>query len=422
MSTLQLVRDKRASAWAQAQEFNTRSKAGEAMSAEDEAAWERALAEVDSLGETIARSERTDALDAKFAEIDAERADRPVVPAGRGSDGTGDAADPEAAYRAAFVRYCRGGIGALDTEARTLLEANFRAQGVGTGAAGGFAVPEGFWAKVTETLKFYAPVSTIAEVLNTNEGNPIPWPTNDDTANVGELLAENTPAAEQDLVLGSKLLGAYMYSSKMVKVSRQLLQDAGIDIEGFLAKKLGQRLGRITNLHFTTGTGTAQPQGFITGATVGKTGAAGQTLTFKYDDLIDLIHSVDPAYRASPRCLFSLHDLTLAFARKIRDDSGGAGVGRPIWEPSVQAGQPDTLLGYGVSINNNIAVQAANAKSIAFGDFESAFVVRQVSGGQVLRLDERFAEALQVAFLGFGRFDSLTQDASAVKVYANSAT
>jgi len=112
-----------------------------------------------------------------------------------------------------------------------------------------------------------------------------------------------------------------------------------------------------------------------------------------------------------------MHDLSLAVVRKLVDSQN-----RPLWQPSLQDGTPDTLLGYPVFIDNFTATMAANAKSIAFGDFESAFVVRAVSGGSLLRLDERYAEALPVAFLGFGRYDSITQDASAVKLYVNSAT
>ncbi|HVV37590.1 MAG TPA: phage major capsid protein [Acidimicrobiales bacterium] len=409
MPTIKELREERAGIWAQAQEFNERAKKGDPMSGEDEAAWERALAKVDELGTQIENREKSEKLDKRFADIDA---DTVVV------NPTGDPGGSRDQYAEAFVKYCRGGIANLDAEERSLMEANFRDQGIATGGAGGYTVPQGFWAKVTETLKAYANVATIAETVNTDAGNALPWATNDDTSNVGELLSENTAAANQDLTFGQKTLNAFMYSSKMIPVSRQLLQDTGIDIEAFIAKKAGQRLGRIVNQHFTTGTGGGtQPQGYVTGATTGKTGTTGQTTTVIYDDLVDLIHSVDAAYRQSEQCRWAMHDLSLAIIRKLKDSQN-----RPLWQPAISLDSPDTLLGYPISINNAMATMAANAKSIAFGAFSAGYVVRTVSGGQLLRLDERFAEKLQVGFLGFGRYDGLTQDASAVKLYVNSAT
>jgi HK97 family phage major capsid protein len=408
MAATKQLREKRANAWAQAQEFLNRTKAGEDLSAEDQAAWERSLADIDSLDAEATRLERSEALEQRFAAIDEDTA----VVRGNGSVGSVDE------YREAFTGYLRHGMTGISESQRSMLEANFRDQSAGTNSEGGYTVPTGFWAKVTETLKAYASVASIADVLATDAGNNIPWPTNDDTSNEGELLGENTAATNPgDLVFGQKTLVAYMYSSKIIPVSRQLLQDAGADIEAFVAKKIGERLGRITNRHFTVGTGTAQPQGFVAGATTGVTGTTGQTTTVTYDDLVDLIHSVDAAYRAAGRCRFAMHDLSIAKIRKIKDSDG-----RPIWEPSVQAGVPDTLLGYGLTANNSMATMAANAKSVAFGDFASALVVRQVKGGEVLRLSERAAEKLQVWFLGFGRFDSKVQDSSAVKLYVNSAT
>lgn len=421
MTTLQELRDKRAAAWANAQEYNQRTE----MPAEDEVAWKRALDEVDTLGEQIENRERTEKLDKRFGEIDDETQDG--TGGGRTSDGTGgDGASLDEEYRKAFVGYMRNGLDELEPEQRKLVRSHFRAdpalraQGVATGAAGGFTVPEGFWAKVTETMKFFGGVLQAGvEVLDTESGEAIPWPTNDDTANKGALLAENTAVTEQDLVLGQAQLDAFMYTSRLVRVSIQLLQDAGIDIESFLARKLGERLGRIFNEHWTTGTNVSQPQGFVTGATVG-VAQAGTATSFGYNHIIDLIHSVDAAYRSGPGVGFSMHDLIVAFVRKIRDDSGGVGIGRPIWEPSVQAGQPDTLLGHAVTVNNDMAsVQVATAKTLAFGNFQAAYVARRVRGAQTLRLAERYADFLQVGFLAFQRMDGTTQDASAVKVLQN---
>lgn len=407
MTTLQQLREKRANIWSQAQEFNARSKTGEAMSAEDEAAWSRALADVDALGAQIETREKTEALDKRFGEID----ENTVTVDVRGN--TTD--DPSGKYRQAYEKWVRAGIPGLDADQRGLLEQNFRALQTDTGAAGGYTVPEAFWAKVTETMKHFGGVRQVAEIVPTTTGANLPWPTNDDTSNTGEILEEGTAASELDVSFGQKTLAAFTASSKMIRVSNLLLQDTGVDIEGFLARRVGTRIGRIQNTRLTTGTGASQPQGLITGATTGKTTAGATAIT--YTELIDLIHSVDAAYRAGGNCRFMFHDLILAYIRKIKDDSGGAGVGRPIWEPSVQAGVPDLLLGYGYTVNNDMASTVATTnKTAAFGDFNAGYVVRTVAGGSMSRLTERYAEYLQTAFFGYERFDGLVQDSSAYKL------
>lgn len=409
MPSTKELREKRAGVWAQVQEYNERHKNGEEMSAEDQAAWTRGLDEIDSLGAEIERDERTAALDKRFEKIDE---DTEVT---RSNGDTGGSIDE---YRGAFETYVRHGLVSMTPEQRQLLQANFsgetRAQGVSTGSAGGYTVPEGFWAKVTESMKFYGGVLGNVEEITTNTGNDIPWPTNDDTGNTGAILSENTQISEGALTFGGKTLGAYTYTSKLILVSWQLLQDSGIDIEGFIARRVGERLGRIQNTHLTTGSGAAQPQGFVTGATTGKTTAGATAIT--YNEIVDLVHSVDVAYR-NAGAMFAMNDLVLAYVRKIRDDSGGSGLGRPIWEPSVQVGVPDSLLGYKVVVNNDMASTVATTnKTMAFGDFRSAYVARLVNGGQLIRLDERYADYLQAGFFGFARVDGLTQDTSAVKL------
>lgn len=406
MTGTKQLREKRANVWAQAQEFDTRTKAGDTLSAEDEAAWQRAVAEVDQLSSQIETRETNDKLASRFNDIDGQQEDL------RGTGGK----DDKAAYRAAYLSWVRGGLAQLTPEERQLVEANYRALGTDTGAGGGYTVPEGFWAKVTETMLHFGGVRQVAEVINTTTGANLPWPTNDDTSNSGEILEEGSAMTELDVTFGQKTLGASTASSKVIRVSNLLLQDTGVDIEAFLARRIGQRIGRIQNTRLTTGTGASgQAQGMITGATTGKTTAGATAIT--YNEIIDLIHSVDPAYRDMPGTGFEFNDLILAYVRKIRDDSGGAGLGRPIWEPSVQAGVPNLLLGYEYTINNDMAsTVAATNKTMAFGNFKMGYVVRAVAGGQMARLTERYAEYLQTAFFGYERFDGLVQDASAYKL------
>ena len=414
MDKLKKLLEQRANVWSQYQEVLARAT-DDGFSAEDRATLDTMDDEIRSLSEDIERLERASALDKRFEEIN--RSAVPEEPAG--SD-AGESRDR--GYSEAFVGFLRNGMDGLEAEQRQILRQGFvasselRAQGVATGAAGGFLVPEEFRRKIIEAMKFYGSVQSVAEVIETTTGADLPWPTNDDTANKGALLAENTAVTEQDLVIGEDTLKAHMYTSKLVRVSFQLLQDEAFGLEDFIERKLGERVGRIWNEHFTTGTGTNQPEGVQTNAVNGKTGAAGQTTSIVYDDLIDLEHSVDVAYR-NERSRFMLHDLSLAKIRKLKDADN-----RPLWQPSLMAGAPSTINGREYVVNNDMPQMAANVKSVLFGDFFAGYVVRLVKEFLLLRLTERYAEFLQVGFLGFARADGQQQDAAAYKAYVNAAT
>ena len=247
---------------------------------------------------------------------------------------------------------------------------------VGTSAQGGYTVPTEVATSVADALKAYGGMRDVADVFRTAQGNDINFPTSDGTTETGELIGENTTATGADPSFGVVTLKTYKFSSKIVAVPFELLQDTSIDMEGFITTRLVTRLGRVTNTYFTTGTGISQPNGIVTAASAGKTGTTGQTTTVIFDDLIDLIHSVDPAYRALGRCKFMLNDASLKIIHKLKDTAG-----RPIFLPGYDglAGpMADTLMGYPIQINQDIAVMAANAKSILFGDF-STFYVRDVN-------------------------------------------
>ncbi|MFZ3558160.1 phage major capsid protein [Streptomyces sp. BH055] len=415
MSTL-LTRalEKRANVWSQMQEIQGRAESEnrDALTAEERETWDRMEADLTATSQDIERMERS-------ARMDTVQRDQAVITSGGGEDAEGRGEiDTNAVYRDAFDVYVRHGMGGLSQEQRTLMmsnQAEVRAGATSPGTAGGYFIPTDTLNKITEVMKAYGGLLGAANVITTASGNPLNWPTNDDTANVGAILAENSPVTEQDVTLGQKTLGAYTYTSKLVRLSLQLLQDDVFGVEAWLTRKLGERIGRAVAAHLATGTGTGQPEGLFTNATAGKTGLVGQTTSVIYDDLIDLQHSIDPAYRTSAQ--WAMSDAALKAVRKLKD-----GQGRPLWEPSVQAGAPSLLLGQGVLIDNGIAAPAANAKSIGYGDINAAYVVRQVAGGQMMRLDERYADYLQVGFLGFLRLDAKPDDSAAFRVYANSAT
>lgn len=407
---LKRLLEAQARTWEQMKEIRDRADENGLIRGEDEESWTRANANIEKIGNQITDEERVQRLDS----IDRSRVSQPPA-----EQESGEPGDKAGAYRDAFLAWAERGTSDLDAEQRQALregKVEARALGVGTDSAGGYTVPPGFRNRLVEQMKAYGAVIDVAEVLDTDSGNELEWPTLDDTANVGAILAENTQVTEQDIVVGTASLGAYKYTSKMVRVSLELLQDSAIDTEGLLTRKLAERIARIWNQHFTTGTGTAQPDGVVTSATVGKTGTTGQTTTITWDDLIDLEHSIDPAYR-NARSRFMFRDATLASLRKLKDGNSNY-----IWQPSVQAGVAPTINGRPYVINQDMPAMAASAKSVLYGDFQEAYVVRRVMGIQLVRFGERYMDFGQVGFLSFARADGTLQNASAVKAYANSAT
>jgi HK97 family phage major capsid protein len=291
-----------------------------------------------------------------------------------------------------------------------------------TGSEGGFSVQTDVAKELVQALKAYGGMRQAAQVLVTDKGNPMNYPTTNGTAEVGELIGENTTATDADAVFGSAALNVFKYSSKVITVPIELLQDSAVDVEALVRARLSERIGRITNQHFTVGTGSGQPNGIVTASGVGKAGLSGQTTSVIYDDLVDLQHSVDEAYRAGGKGKFMLNDLSLRNIRKIKDSNG-----RPLFVPGYDAGPagaPDQLMGSDIIVNNDVAVMAANAKSILFGDF-SYYIIRDALDIQLFRFnDSAYAKKGQVGFLAWFRSGGNFVDASggAVKHYANSAT
>lgn len=312
-----------------------------------------------------------------------------------------------------FRKWMTVGMENLNSEEKAMMRARQeRAQSIGTPSAGGYTVPEGFSGYIVERLKFISQLLNWANIMTTETGNPIPFPYNDDTSNVGELIGENADlsSSSADLVFSVFTLSAYKLSSKMIKVSNELLQDNGVNLEQYLGKQLATRVGRIFNTYGTTGTGISQPQGYITGATQGKVSAS--ATAFTADELIDLMHSVDAAYRTSPKCAWAFHDLVLANIKKLSNSSSDD---RPLWLPSIRESEPDTLYGKPYFVNNAMASTLATGnKVVAFGDWDY-FAVRMVNAFSLKRLNERYAEYDQAAFFGLARMDTRVMDTNAIK-------
>lgn len=265
-------------------------------------------------------------------------------------------------------------------------------------------------AELVKSLKAWGPMLDpgVTRMINTATGNSITMPTMDDTNNEGALIAENTQVTLAEISFGTKMLDAFKYTSGVVLVSSELLQDSAIDVEAIVRDAMSERIARIGNRHLTVGTGAGQPDGIVTASAFGKTAASQTAITF--DEVIDLEHSVDPAYRAAPGARFMFNDATLKVIRKLKD-----GEGRYIWQPAdMKAGLSSNIDGYSYSINQAMAVPATGAKTIVFGDFQK-YAVRMVLQFAIRRLVERYADYDQTGFIGFTRLDGELLDAAAVK-------
>jgi HK97 family phage major capsid protein len=405
MATTQLA-EQRANIWSQMTEImDLAEREDRGLTVEEQTKYDAAEADLDRLGNELARAEKHEARKAEYAQVDRRGVVTPDV--------TPD--EPQDTYESAFYGYLKGGMARLTNDQRLVLEKGAgeiqNALSVGTNTAGGYLVPPGYRDEFIVQMKNYGRVQDVATVIYTDSGQPLQWPTMNDTTNVGRLLAENTQMSETDVVIGTATLGAYVYSSDLTRVSLQLANDSAFSTKDFVQRAHAERIGRIVNQHFTTGTGTSQPQGIVTGATSGKTAAG--VATFTADELIDLQHSVDPAYR-NERSQFMLSDTALAIARKLKDSQN-----RYLFQPGgpagTAAGVPDTIAGSPYVVNNDMAVPATGVKSVLYGDFQAGYVIRIVQDIQVIVFTERYLDFLQVGHSSFMRADGKTQNTSAYK-------
>lgn len=399
--TLNELREQRNDAATKADELVTREDV--TQSELDRA--EELLSTVEELDKRIRILEKNDAVQKRLEE---PRPD-PGVPTGRSKD----EAENRAMYDKTFRSWLRRGTRGLDQRGLETLQVGLdnspemRALGTTSGGAGGYTIPQDFQRRITETMKAFGGMRQVANVISTDTGATLPWPSNNDTANLGAILDENTQQSELDVAFTTNSLGAFMYVSGIVRVSYQLLQDSFFDLEGFLATKLGERIGRIQNRHFTIGVDTTQPQGLTVGATSAATAASATAVTLA--ELMTLSRSIDPAYRQN--AAWMMNDTTFGEVAALLDTAG-----RPLWQPDLTQGDQGRLLGYPVVINQDMPHTATGLRPIAFGDFRAAYIIRDVRGIQMVRLDERYADYLQVGFFAYARADGGIDDAAAVRV------
>lgn len=293
---------------------------------------------------------------------------------------------------------------------------DFRAtMGTMPGASGGYLIPPATLIRQLEiNMLAFGGVRQVADFLRTASGERISWPTGDDTSNTGAQLGESVSIGSSvDPSFAQVHWDAYKFSSKPILVPFELLQDSAFDLVSVLGDMLGERLGRITNTKFTTGTGAATPKGIVQAAT---TFSATSATAIAFDDILGLEHAVDPAYRTG-NAGFMCHDSILLAIRKLKD-----GVGRYLWESNVQVGQPDRIHGYPVILNQDMdSTMSSGKKTLLFGQL-SKYKIRTVAATRMYRLQERYRDNDQDCFIAFLREDGnlLTAGTAPIKVLAHS--
>jgi len=391
------LREKRGALIEQMQGMVAAAKAeGRNLSNEENEKFDAISNEVDELRSAAARIERSEELKKELATKAEE---------------VRDAAPAKVEVRDAFNAYLRKGMNGLNAgEARALAELRGTDTQITTNdGLGGFLVPENWSDFVSATELFKSDIEQVATVLRTANGQPFNLPANDDTSVVAAILGEGTAESVSDMTFTNVKFEPYTYSSKIVKVSNQLIADNAFDLASFVGSQLANRLKRGINAHLTTGDASSKPQGIVTGSALGKTAASATAVTIS--EVMDLFYSVDASYRNAAGAGWMMNSAT---AKAIRVLGFGSSNDFPAYVPGMSVGEPDMLFGKPVYINEDMAGIATGNKSIIFGDLKQ-YYVHEAGGVQLLRLNERFADALSTGFIAYRRVDGNVLQSSAIK-------
>ena len=317
----------------------------------------------------------------------------------------------------AFEHYLRTGQANQDI-------VELRAQGEGVGSEGGFLVPTEFRDKLVDRMLAFGGLAPNVETINTSSGGPLEFPTLDDTGSEGEIIAENAQyTGGEDLVFGTKVLGAYKYTSSgagsaPLRVSVELLQDAAFDVAALVARKMGERIARAQAAHWVNGSGVGEPEG-IMGSNITADETVDVADVIDYDDILDLETLLDPAYEQNAKWIMS--KASWSVIRAIVD-----GATRPlVMEQAVSGigGKPSpSLLGYPVVIDQealDFGAATGPSSNIALGDWREAYVIRRVANMTIVVNPYTRANFGQVEYVAWERADGLVQNRNAYVVLAN---
>ena len=389
------LREKRAKAWEAAKAFLDSKRGGDGLlSAEDTAAYEKMEQEVVDLGKEIERLERQAAIDAELNKPVSEPITNKPNNNPDGEEKKGRATDK---YKKTFWNAMRR-KNFYDVE---------NALQVGTDSEGGYLVPDEFEHTLVEALEEENFFRSIATVIQTSSGDrKIPVVATKGTAS---WIDEEGAYPESDDSFGQVSIGAYKVAT-MLKVSDELLNDSVFDLEAYISKEFGRRIGAKEEEAFFTGDGKGKPTGIFNAAGGASDGVTTAAAGITFDDVMDLFYAVKSPYRK--KAVWVLNDTTVKALRKLKDNNGNY-----IWQPSVQAGQPDMILNRPYHTSAYVPEVAAGAKVMAFGDF-SYYWIADRQGRSFKRLNELFAANGQVGFLASQRVDGKLILSEAVKTMA----
>lgn len=391
MTKITELQDKRARIWKQAKDFlDAKQKESDVLSAEDNATYEKMEQDVVDLGKEIDRRHKQEEIEAALNQPTSQALTNIPSAETQSIKATG--------YTKDFWQMMRG-QGVVDA----LKE--------GADPDGGFLVPDEFENQLIQKLQEANVLRTISHVIQTNSGeHKIPVVASEGTA---AWLDEEDAYTESNTQFSQVSLAAHKLGT-LIKVSEELLNDSAFDLMTYLSGEFGRRLGNAEEQAFLTGTGTNQPTGILTdtnGASAGSTAAKTDTLTF--DDLIDLFYSLKAPYRQN--AIFLMSDDTVKAIRKLKDKND-----QYVWQPSVQAGQPDRILNCPVYTSPYMPNLAAGNKPVLFGDFNYYWIADR-QGRTFKRLNELYAVTGQVGFLGSQRVDAKVILPEAIKTLAMAA-
>ena len=389
------LREKRAKAWEAAKAFLDSRRGGDGLlSAEDTVAYEKMEQEVVDLGKEIERLERQAAIDAELNKPVSEPITNKPNNNPDGEEKKGRATDR---YKKTFWNAMRR-KNFYDVE---------NALQVGTDSEGGYLVPDEFEHTLVEALEEENFFRRIATVVQTSSGDrKIPVVATKGTAS---WIDEEGAYPESDDSFGQVSIGAYKVAT-MLKVSDELLNDSVFDLEAYISKEFGRRIGAKEEEAFFTGDGKGKPTGIFNAAGGASDGVTTAAANITFDDVMDLFYAVKSPYRK--KAVWVLNDTTVKALRKLKDNNGNY-----IWQPSVQAGQPDMILNRPYYTSAYVPEAAAGAKVMAFGDF-SYYWIADRQGRSFKRLNELFAANGQVGFLASQRVDGKLVLPEAVKTMA----
>ncbi|MBW8382220.1 MAG: phage major capsid protein [Youngiibacter sp.] len=392
MNKILELREKRAKAWDAAKAFLDAKRGNDGLiSAEDTATYDKMEADVVNLGKEIDRLERQQALDLELSKaVNTPITMKPnagmEIKSGRATD----------EYKAAFWKALRN-KNSFDVQ---------NALQIGTDSEGGYLAPDEFERTLIQALEEENLFRSLAKIISTSSGDrKIPVVATKGTAS---WVDEEAPIPESDDSFGLVSIGAYKLAT-MIKVSEELLNDSVFNLESYIAKEFARRIGAKEEEAFFIGDGSGKPTGIFNatgGATLGVTAASATAITV--DEVMDLFYSLKSPYRKN--ATFIMNDATVKAIRKLKDGSG-----QYIWQPSITAGTPDTILNRPVKTSAYVPTIASAAKSIAFGDFGYYWVADR-QGRSFQRLNELYAATGQVGFKATQRVDGKLILPEAIKV------